>query len=325
MNDKLNPTLQRMVNVNLASFGGSFTRNWIVKLVCLGLAFAVWQGIRQSTSYEVLVSDIPVMIAAGDGLAVQAQSTDVVSIRFRGSRDDVRFISRDQVSLQMDIFDPTRLRQTMKFAHRHVKAPSRAHAVEFYPPEVSVTVDREVERALPVKASFEGDLPEGIHLENAVCEPALVHLRGAERTLLDLEQVRTVPISLKERYASFKTHVEVAASGQPWTALPDRVSVAVSLVEHVDTRKMENNPIRSLMVSDDTKGIRIHPDMASVVLCGSPERLERLSARDIYLYVDCTQLTESTDYEVPVRVHIPAGIQVEEIEPPVVQVTVKTL
>lgn len=323
MSEQGNPKIQRMVNRNMSPLWGSMVRGWLLKLACLLLAFAAWQGIRESTSYEVVVADIPVVIAAGEGLAVQDQSTDVVSIRFRGSRDDVRFISRDQVSVEMSILDVGRLRQTLKFSDRYVKAPSRAHAVEFYPPSVSVTVDREVERALPVKAVFEDELPKGIQMENAVCDPATVRLRGAQQTLLGLEQVRTAPISLKERYTSFKTHVEVAANGQPWTADPDRVSVAINLVEHEDTRTFEDLPVRPLMAVDDTRVIGIVPERVRVVLRGSPDALEALEANELFVYVDCTDVTELTEYELPFRVDVPDGIEVEQTEPSVVQVMVK--
>jgi YbbR domain-containing protein len=326
VSDKLKNNVQRLVSFNLVPFWGTVTRNWIMKLVCFVLAFAVWQGIRESTSQERVVSDIPVIITAGVGRAILDQSTDMVSIRFRGSLDDVRFISSDQVLLEMDISDRTdRLRQTIKLTPRYVKAPSRAHAVQFYPPEITVTIDREVERDLPVKASVGGSLPEGIQLEKVVCDPATVRIRGAERRLLDLEQVHTVPVSLNGRYNSFKTHVSIAGNGQPWTAEPDRVSVEVSLVERFATRRVEKNLVRPLLASDDTRMVTIRPERVDVVLKGSPQRIENLDIRDVYTYVDCTDLTEPTDYEVPVRVDMPPGIQVEEIEPSVVQVTVKTM
>jgi len=309
---------------NLASFWGSMTRNWLLKLVCLVLAFAVWQGIRESTGKEVVVQDVPVVITAGEGFAVQAQSTDVVSIRFRGSWDDIRFI-REQVSVQMDILDVDSLRQTLKFSDRYVKAPSRAHAVEFYPPDVTVTMDREVERVLPVKATFEGTLPEGIQLEKAVCEPASVRIRGAEQRLLDLELVHTIPISLNGRYNTFKTYVAVAANGQPWTTEPERISVELELVERVATRRLEKNKVRPLLASDDSRVVKIRPEKVDVILRGSPQRIENLDPADIYVYVDCTELTEPAEYEVPVRVDVPRGLQIEKIEPPIVQVVVKRM
>lgn len=310
----------------IGSLWTSVSRYWLVKVFCLILAFVVWQGIRESTSFEVIVTDIPVNVEVGPGLAVLEQSVDVVNVRFRGSRDDIRFLSRDQVSLDVDISSRDgSLRQTIKFSPRYVKAPSRAHAVSFDPPEVTLTVDREVERVLPVKAAFEGALPEGILLENSACDPATVRVRGAERRLIDLEQVRTVPISLDGRYNSFNTHVAVAGNGQIWEATPDRVAVELTLVEHVADKRIKKNIVRPLLASEDTRVVRIRPERVDVVLRGSPARIENVSQRDIYTYIDCTELTEATEYDVPVRVDIPAGIQVDKIEPSVVQVTVKNM
>jgi len=304
----------------------TMTRNWFLKLLCLVLAFAVWQGIRESTSFEVVVADIPLTVTAGDGHAVLEQSSDVVSIRFRGSREDISYISRDQISVEVDISERAdRLRQSVKLVPRYVKMPSRAHTVGFYPSEVIVTIDREVERLLPVKAAFEGTLPEGIQLEKAVCEPASVRIRGAEQRLLDLEQVRTVPISLDGRYNTFNTHVAVAENGQPWTADPERVSVELELVERVATRRIEKNQVRPLLASDDTRVVKIRPEKVDIVLRGSPQRIENLETRDVYAYVDCTELMEPAEYEVPVRVDVPTGVQVEKIEPPIVQVVVKKM
>lgn len=326
MGDRLKSFFDRMAGDNLASFWEPMSRNWVLKLFCLILAFTVWQGIRESTSYEVLLQDVPVTVTAGEGLAVLDQSTDVVSIRFRGSRDDIRFISRDQVSVEIDISDrSSRLRQTVKLSSRYVKAPSRAHAVLFQPADVTVTVDREVERVLPVKATLEGKLPEGIQLEQTVCDPASVRVRGAERRLINLEQVRTAPISLDGRYNSFKTHVNIVSDGQAWVAMPDRVAVDLLLAEHLATGRIEKSLVRPLLASDDTRVVKIRPDRVDVVLKGIPQRIETLNVRDIYTYIDCSELTEPTEYEVPVRIDLPPGVQLEKMEPSVVQVTVKTL
>ncbi|MDD3276302.1 MAG: CdaR family protein [Kiritimatiellales bacterium] len=311
---------------NLLPLWQVLSRNWIMKLVCLVMAFVVWQSVRESTSFEVVVSEVPVTVTAGEGLAVFDQSTDTVSIRFRGSREDIRFISSDQVEVKVELSGRNgRLRQTLKFSPRYVKAPSRAHAVQFDPPEITVTVDREVERVLPVKAVFEGELPQGIQMEKNLCTPATVKVRGAERLLSELEQVRTVPVSLDGRYNSFKTHVAVAASAQPWTVSPERVTVEASLVERVAVRRIENSIVRPLLASDDTRVVKIRPDKVAVTLRGSPQRIEELNPQDVYTYVDCTELTEPADYEVSVRVDLPAGLQIEKIEPAAVQVTVKKM
>jgi hypothetical protein len=145
MSDRSKKWLQNMMSSNLASFWGTMTRNWILKVICFILAFAVWQVIRASTSNEKVVSGIPLIITAGNGYAVLDQSCEAVSIKFRGSLEDVSLISRDQISIEVDISDRAKLRQTLKFSSKHVNALSRAHPVQFDPPEVTVTIDREVE------------------------------------------------------------------------------------------------------------------------------------------------------------------------------------
>ncbi len=301
-------------------------RNWMMKLLCLVLAFAVWQAVRENTSFEVVLADIPVTVTAGEGRAVFDRSTDTVSIRFRGSQDDIRFISGDQVEVKIDISGHTdRLRQTIKFSPRYVKAASRAHAVQFDPPELTVMIDREVERVLPVRVVLEGDLPPGIQMEQNSCSPASVKVRGAERLLSELELVRTVPVSLEGRYNSFKTHVAVAAAGQPWTVAPERVTAEVSLVERVATRRIENSAVRTLLASDDRRVVKVKPEKVTVTLRGSPQRIAELNSRDVYTYIDCTGLIEPADYEVSVRADIPSGLQVEKIEPSAVQVTVRKM
>jgi YbbR domain-containing protein len=304
----------------------SINRNWTMKLFCLVLAFAVWQAVRENISFEIMVADVPVVVTAGDGRAVFDRSTDTVNIRFRGSRDDIRFISNDQVEVKIDCSaHPGRLRQTIKFSPRYVKAPSRAHAVQFDPAEITVTIDREVERVLPVKVVLDGELPQGIQMEQNSCTPATVKVRGAERLLSELDQVRTMPISLDGRYNSFKTHTALASAGQPWTVLPERVMAEVTLVERVATKRIENSYVRPLLASDDTRVVKVRPEKVAVIVRGSPQRIADLNARDVYTYIDCTGLTEPAEYEVSVRADLPLGLQIEKIEPAAVQVTVKKM
>ena len=182
-----------------------------------------------------------------------------------------------------------------------------------------------MKRALPVRAVFEGELPQGIQLEKTLCLPASVEVRGAERLLAELEQVRTLPISFAGRSSSFKTYVALDSASQPWTVFPDHVNVEVVLVERVATRRFENSEVRSLLGSDDMRVVKIFPETVSVTVRGGPQKVAEVTARDVYTYIDCTELAEPAEYEVPVRVDVPAGLQIETIDPATVQVTVKKM
>lgn len=312
---------------DLARIWRRLTRNWLMKMLCLIMAFVVWQSVRENTSFEVVISDVPVIIhVEKEGRAVLEQSVERVNIRFRGSRDEVRFISNDRIQVQIDLSGRLdRSRQIIKLTQRHVKTPSRAHAVQFDPPEIVVMVDREVERILPVKAVFEGTLPQNIRLEKVVCTPAAVTVRGAERLLSEIDLVQTLPIRYEGRTSSFQTYIALDAAATPWVVAPDHVTVDALLTERVETRRIENSEVRPMLTSDDTRVVKIRPESVAVTLRGNPKQIAELNERDIYSYIDCTELTDPADYEVSVRVDFPAGLQIEKIEPAAVQVTVKKM
>jgi YbbR domain-containing protein len=311
------------MGTTLTPFWGGMNRNWILKLICLVFAIFVWQEIRDRISFEVEIPKVPVVVVAGEGRAVLEQSTDVVSIRFRGSREDLRFINRDQLSVELELAQDGSLKQVIKLSSRYVKGPAAASAVEFYPETIRVIMDREVERLLPIKATFDGTLPEDMVLVKAVCEPASVRVRGAERRLRDLEQVHALPVSLDGRYESFSAVANVAAEGRLWVVTPERIDVTVELDEQVARRQVEQIEVHALMNSEDSRSILIQPQWVSVKLKGRPDQIERLSLQDLVGYVHCSELTESAEYEVPVRVNTPKGITVESVVPSFVKVVVK--
>lgn len=325
MSDKTKSMVQRMAGSNLSPFWMTMSRNWLLKLLCLGLAFVVWQGVNQSNSHEEIVRDVPLSITVGDKFAVLDQSIDRVDIKFSGSQEATRFIGRDRVSLDLAITDQSSLRQTLTLSAKNVTAPDGLRAVSFDPAEVTVTIDREVDRVLPVKASVEGSWPEGIQLEQFVCEPATVRVRGAESQLAKLELVRTAPISVEGRYESFTTHVNIASEGQAWYASPDRVAVQFIVNEHIDTSRFEGCLVRPMLSSGDNRVVTVEPEQVAVILKGTPPQLEGVSLQDIYTYIDCSELTEPTEYDVPVRVHLPEGVQLDQIDPSTVKATVQTL
>ncbi|MFA5687908.1 MAG: CdaR family protein [Kiritimatiellales bacterium] len=300
--------------------------HWLLKLGCVALAFAVWQAIRETTSFEILVTDVPVEISAGPGRAVMDQSAETVNIRFRGAREDLRFISSDELAVFIEVPRTSdRAKQSVKLQPRFVRTTSRAQIVQFDPSEITVSIDREVERILPVKAVFEGELPAGVQLEKTECTPAAVRVRGAEQLLRNLELVRTVPVSLDGRYTSFRTAAMIADTAEFWNASPEYVTVDFTLVERVVTRRLENINIRVLVSSAESRVTRISPETATIELSGRTANVDDLHRHDVYLYADCSELTAAGEYEMPVHAAVPAGFKTDRIEPATVKVTVKKL
>lgn len=297
-----------------------------IMIFCLVLAFFAWQGIRKNTGFEVMVSEIPVDVDVPDGWAVWEKSVNRVNIIFRGSREDIRYLNNDRLRIAIPINEPSR-QDVIKidFLEKYVRNPTDARVVRFSPSEIVIRLDREAEKKLPVKATMGGTLPDGVEVDRIVCTPASVRVIGAQKILDEMENIHTEPIGLDDRYQSFNESIPVAISPSGRMRVePDWVSVDFLLVERSATHELKNIRVQLLCAPGEDRKISITPGLVNVVLKGRPEILEPLRGTDILAFISCTDLTENTGYNIPVRLDLPAGIQLVSTEPTAVHVEIET-
>ena len=156
---------------------------WLLVL-CLILGFLSWQGIRKNIGFEVSVSNISVDIDVPEGWAVWEKSVQQVNVLLRGSREDIRYLNNGQLRIIIPLSEPASGEQIhIKLSERYLQNPTGAKVVRFSPSEIFVKLDQESERLLPVKATVNGSLPEGIEIDKMVCTPASIRVSGAEQVL----------------------------------------------------------------------------------------------------------------------------------------------
>ena len=77
-----------------------------------------------------------------------------------------------------------------------------------------------------MKATFTGNLREGLEIVQATCKPAGVQVRGAKKIIDSLERIETKPIILDRRPASMET---------VGLALPDTPGISAD-TQRIDVR-----------------------------------------------------------------------------------------
>lgn len=296
---------------------------WLV-LFCIFLAFFAWQGIRKNIGFEISVSNIDVDIDVPSGWAVWEKSVHRVNIVFRGSREDIRYLNNEQLRVVIPMPEPDQGEEiTIKLTEAYLRNPTGAKVVQFSPSEIVVKLDQESERLLPVKASFKGSLPEGLEIDRIVCTPASVRVSGARKVLDEMENIHTELIDLKDRQTSFKESVPIAIPqvGR-MLAEPNWVTVEFFMEARNSVETFEKIPVRTLCAPGEKRRIKVQPETISITVQGKPQRIEQLRTADIFAYVDCHDLTESTVYDLPVVVNLPSGLQLVKTSPAVVHVEI---
>jgi len=307
------------------SLSNLWNEKWLL-LLCFILGFLSWQAIRKNTGFEVSVSNIAVDVDVPDGWAVLEKSVDKVTILFRGSREDIRYLnSGQQLRVVVPVSNPTANKGLhIKLSEKFLQNPTASKVVRFSPAEIFVKLDRESERLLPVKATISGSLPDGIEVDKIVCTPASVRVSGAEQVLEKMRNIHTEAVKLDNRQISFKENVRIALprNGR-MQADPAWVSVAFSLVQHTSTQEFENIPVRILCAPGETRTMRLSPQTINITVAGQKHRIEQMRTADLFAYVDCADLLESTSYDLPVGIHLPSGLKLAKAVPAIIHVDIE--
>lgn len=298
----------------VTSFLRSFlTTNKGLKALSLFVAVVVWYGIRGAISFEAVLEDLPVEILHDEGWAVHEGADQTVDVRFRGSRADVRDMTRDQVSVTIDARgDPQRGVRTVSLVPRNVRAPTGARPFLFRPEQVQFSLDRESERRVPVRSDVQGQVPDGFEIDDVICTPDTVLVRAPSAQLEGVEFVRTTPIELDGRIQSFRIRKTLVPPGGARLD-PERVQVEVLIREHASSRDMASVPVHVLMPPGVQAPV-LEPGSVIVEVQGRPEVLRGLDPGAIRAYVEMRGSGDPAGLH-PVLVHVPAGIRVVRVVP----------
>ncbi|HVM61799.1 MAG TPA: CdaR family protein [Verrucomicrobiae bacterium] len=228
---------------------GWVTNDARLKLVSLVLAACTWFFVKGITSDWRLIEGVPLEVKARTGLTVLQTSASTINVVVRGTREDVRQVSRQDLSAVVDLTQDDRVGPILvKLTPKSIRHSRRVQVSEIDPPEVTVNVDQMIEREFPVQAQLVGDLPPGLATERVVTDPPKIRERGP-RTLLDgMTAVSTLPIDVTGRRTSFRESVELAplafpegSTQQQWVQVDVRIGPGRS-VDSPTERGVEKNP-----------------------------------------------------------------------------------
>ena len=139
-----------------------------------------------------------------------------------------------------------------------------------------------------------------------------------------MQNIHTEPIKLDDRQTSFKESVQVALPQAGRIRIdPDWVSVELSLVQHTSTQEFSNIPVRILTASGESRQMKLNPKTITITVQGQKQRIKQMRTADVFAYVSCADLTESTGYDLPVITHLPSGLKLLKTLPAVIHVDIE--
>jgi YbbR domain-containing protein len=301
-------------------------RHLELKIMAFMLALVTWYAVRDATSFETVVRDVKIEVQLREGMAIQHQSAATVEVTLRGALEDVRRIDNRRVRILVDLRDlGVADRRQVLLTDDNVEGVRGLTVVELSPSRLSLAVDREEEKRVPVRGRVVGK-PQAGEVREVVCEPSIVLVRGPAQKLKMLEILDTQPVDVDGRIVSFAKRVGVVPPEDNWPARiePAEVQVKIEISGQGQQREWRQLPVGVLLEAGSGRRVELEPARVDLIVQGTAESLAALLVNPPGIYVDAVGLTVGIVQELPVRIHGLEGLGVTAgANPDRVRVTVR--
>ena len=262
---------------------GFLTQDWTLKLFSLGVAILLFLFVTVESATPIDV-DFRVEYRTADDIMLTNDAPTTLHTTLQGPWASFR--NFDISELEPVIIDLT---QAGPGTLRHVidtddiNPPGGMRVVAIRPSEMEVTLDRRVERLVPVHP----DIPErpafGYEILDVRLVPPRVRVVGPVTRMQSIDFITTRPIDVSGREDDLSLEVDLRPPPPPLRLVDKRVLVFVEIGEEFVQRTFQNVPVR---VEGGPRGIRPSVNSVTVTLKGPRRIVDKMDKDHLEAFVN---------------------------------------
>jgi hypothetical protein len=280
-----------------------------LKVLALVIAVGLWVAGHRDTERAVEVPlefhNIPA------DLMVLDNRVDYIVLRLMGPRTLVSTLDAGDLKLSLDLEGAKSGSVSYPLSPGSFNIPRGITVARITPPVVHLRLEPVVRRTLPVNVKLTGKPSSGYRIVQTISQPQNIQVAGPAEEVKRMTNVETLPIDIDESHSAVKRKIRLSNDGKPLTFLPDQVDVIVNIEEEEAEREFNSITVRA----KDFKGsYTVSPASVALRLSGAKSRLDKLQLTGDEVYLNLKGLPPG-EYNLPLMVELPAGIQVVEQKP----------
>ena len=282
----------------------------ILLIVLAGSILLFWP--RPSTrEVDVLVPVVPENIAPG--YTILDTPLKPLEVRLLGSPTDLALVNNSKLFYRLDLSDLGFGVHSIPIRPGDISLAKGVSIIHFHPKTLEITIDREIEKAIPIKLEVIGQVARGFRQTDAVVRPQIIRIKGPETVLEGINEIRTKPVDITGLTDSFKKEIALAVDHQLDITLPDTsIVVEIAIESKIGTKIFDNLPITAV---NTPYRYRITPPNVHLTIKGAVTVLDTIDAeRDIRVYLDLKDL-EPGIYVRRALINLPVKTTLAGVEP----------
>jgi YbbR domain-containing protein len=295
-----------------------FPKDWVLRLVSLGIAIVLWYfvGGEDIVNKNVMV---PVeVINLPRDLVISNQFKKEIEVSVSGPRSLILDIGNRGISRQVDLAQATPGTMVLENSNDVINVPRGVKVLRIQPKSVILSLDKMIQKQFPVTPVTTGMLAPDFILKEIRMEPDSISITGPQTVLSQFDVLRTKPIDIAGLRAS--TQIQIPLELDPVivdligaTTITADLDIAVETVQ----KKISSLPV---VVKKNGVQQRVTPATVSITVA-LPKTLIRNKV-DLQSLFKVTAIDEKKNGQMQVKVtpnkEFENPIRVLRIEPQVV-------
>ncbi|MDR0377864.1 MAG: hypothetical protein LBH70_08735 [Spirochaetaceae bacterium] len=291
--------------------------NWHVKVLSAALAVILFVFHRTSLLENRFFS-APLRIETNGNLVPASSYPRMVRVTMRGEANSLYPILEDDIDVYLDLSKYTAegtYRAPVQIRREGTALGVDPLEINVDPSEVSIELDQKISKYVPLTPSFQGELAGGYELASYTLTPTQVVVDGPLRLMSGLSELFTDFIELGGRSDDFTTSVHIMNRDPLLVIRGDGITEFRGLVRrYIMIRSFEGLPIRIRGLNEEFEGTAA-VETGNIRIEGPQIELESYEPERNILYLDCSRITESGVYTLPVQADIPQSFTLIRSDP----------
>lgn len=250
-------------------------RNNTLRLLSLLLAFALWIYVsnEQNPFRDKVISINLEHTGTTQDILITGGMPDSVRVKVQGNRSQLTNLAPGDFRAVVNIPEGKTGEMVLPV---QVSAPAGLRVAQVIPEEVNLTIDRLVEKQIPVAVSLRGSPAEGSTALAPECRPGTVVARGPSHVISEINQATAV-LDIQSASKDVEQTIQISVGHSNVSLSPTAVNVVVPIVSTVLTK---NVPVLPQVIGRPAAGFivkRSVAEPAAVQLTGPADVLDALA------------------------------------------------
>ncbi|MCJ7539445.1 MAG: CdaR family protein [Desulfobacterales bacterium] len=255
-----------------------------------------------------------------EGLIITNGPFTGIEVHVRGPKSIIRTLSDLKIQYTIDLSGVNIGVNFIPIHQAKIPLPNGISILKINPDSITVKVENEIKKKLPVNISLTGKPAKGFMVVGSKAKPMSVILRGSEDTLSQMDKVSTQPINIKGLSGSFKKEVALDLVENLKLVDSSKIILAnVFIEEQLTTKTFDNIPVQG---DESLYVYRITPPVITIKVKGPVNMIEKLyGSNGVQVYVDLKGLKPGV-YNKRATITLPVKTTLIDAKPEIFKVKI---